>query len=89
MKKKIFISLTAPLLFATIAFSQEYNQENIDSLIQSRVQAQVARNSKFLISGYTNITATFSKEQSSFSNIGLVPILLWKPHQNILVEAEL
>lgn len=89
MKKKIIIPIVGLLLFSIAAFSQQYNQESIDSLIQSKVQSQAARNSKFLISGYTNMTARFSKEQSSFSNIGLVPILLWKPHQNILVEAEL
>lgn len=89
MKKKNLIQFAGLLLFSATAFSQQYNQENIDSLIQSKVQTQVARNSKFLISGYTNMTARFSKEQSSFSNIGFVPILLWKPHQNILVEAEL
>ncbi|MBI1780684.1 MAG: hypothetical protein HYR66_04880, partial [Sphingobacteriales bacterium] len=88
MKKKFLIQFAGLLLFSATAFSQQYNQENIDSLIQSKVQTQVARNSKFLISGYTNMTARFSKEQSSFSNIGFVPILLWKPHQNILVEAE-
>lgn len=89
MKKKMAIPLLSFLLFSSAAFSQEYNQESIDSLIQSKVQAAVARDSKFLISGYTNITAGFSKDQSSFSNIGLVPILLWKPHKNILVETEL
>lgn len=89
MKKKIIIPIVGLLLFSIAAFSQQYNQESIDSLIQSKVQSQVARNSKFLISGYTNITAQFSKEQSSFSNVSLVPILLWKPHKNILVEAEL
>jgi len=89
MKKKIIIPIVGLLLFSIAAFSQQYNQESIDSLIQSKVQSQVARNSKFLISGYTNITARFSKEQSSFSNVSLVPILLWKPHKNILVEAEL
>lgn len=89
MKKKIVIPLLGFLLFSTAVFSQEYNQESIDSLIQSKVQAAVARDSKFLLSGYTSVTARFSKEQSSFSNIGLVPILLWKPHKDILVEAEL
>ena len=89
MKKKMFITLSGFLLLLTVVFSQEYNQESIDSLIQSKVQAAVARDSKFLLSGYTSITAKFSKEESSFSNIGLVPILLWKPHKNILVEAEL
>lgn len=89
MKKKIFIPVVGLLLFSIAAFGQQYNQESIDSLIQSKVQSQVARNSKFLISGYTNMTAQFSKEKSSFSNISLVPILLWKPHKNILVEAEL
>jgi hypothetical protein len=89
MKKKIFIPIVSLLLFSTVAYSQQYNQESIDSLIQNKVQSQVARNSKFLISGYTNMTVQFSKEQSSFSNVSLVPILLWKPHKNILVEAEL
>ena len=89
MKKKMFITLSGFLLLLTVVFSQEYNQESIDSLIQSKVQAGVARDSKFLLSGYTSITAKFSKEESSFSNIGLVPILLWKPHKDILVEAEL
>lgn len=89
MKKKIIIPIVGLLLLSIAAFSQQYNQESIDSLIQSKVQSQVARNSKFLISGYTNITAQFSKEQSSFSNVSLVPILLWKPQKNILVEAEL
>jgi hypothetical protein len=89
MKKKIIIPIVGLLLFSIAAYSQQYNQESIDSLIQSKVQSQVARNSKFLISGYTNMTAQFSKEQSSFSNVSLVPILLWKPHKNILVEAEL
>lgn len=89
MKKKIIIPLVGLLLFSIAAFSQQYNQESIDSLIQNKVQSQVARNSKFLISGYTNMTLQFSKEQSSFSNVSLVPILLWKPHKNILVEAEL
>jgi len=89
MKKKIIIPIVGLLLFSIIAYSQQYNQESIDSLIQSKVQSQVARNSKFLISGYTNMTAQFSKDQSSFSNVSLVPVLLWKPHKNILVEAEL
>lgn len=89
MKKKFFVSIISLLCIASVSVAQQYNEEYIDSLIQSKTQAQVARNSKFLISGYTNITAQFSKEQSSFSNISLVPILLWKPHKNILVEAEL
>lgn len=89
MKKKILISLAGLLCITSASLAQQYNEEYLDSLIQSKAQAQVARSSKFLISGYTNITAQFSKEQSSFSNISLVPILLWKPHQNISVEAEL
>lgn len=89
MKKKFFISMVSLLFITSVSFAQQYNEEYIDSLIKSKAQEQVARNSKFLISGYTNITAQFSKDQSSFSNISLVPILLWKPHKNILVEAEL
>ena len=89
MKKKIIMPLVCSLLFSTAILSQDYNKDLIDSLVQSKVQAAVARDSKFLISGYTSVTARFSKVQSSFSNIGLVPILLWKPNKNILVESEL
>ena len=89
MKKKMFIPLCSFLLLSTAVFSQQYNQELIDSLIQNKIKSAVASDSKFLLSGYTSVTARFSKEQSSFSNIGLVPILLWKPHKDILVEAEL
>ncbi len=89
MKKKMIIPLCSFLLLSTAAFSQQYNQELIDSLMQSKAQAAVARESKFLISGYAGTTARFSKDQSSFSNVGLFPILLWQPQKNILVEAEL
>ena len=91
MKAKLLtIAFVASLLCTTTQmFAQQYNEEYLDSLVQSKAQAQVARNSKFLISGYTNMTAQFSKEQSSFSNVGLFPILLWQPQKNILVEAEL
>ena len=85
----MFIPLCSFLLLSTAVFSQQYNQELIDSLIQNKIKSAVASDSKFLLSGYTSVTARFSKEQSSFSNIGLVPILLWKPHKDILVEAEL
>ena len=89
MKKKMFIPLFSIVLLSTAAFSQQYNQESIDSLIQNKIKSAVSSDSKFLLSGYTSVTGKFSKEQSSFSNIGLVPILLWKPHKDILVEAEL
>ncbi|OQP60155.1 hypothetical protein A3860_34305 [Niastella vici] len=89
MRTKIFITLLSFSLIASASHAQQYNEELIDSLIKSKAQAQVARNSKFLISGYTNMTARFSKDESSFSNISLVPILLWKPSEKILVEAEL
>lgn len=88
-QKSILVLMGMLLLQLSTAKAQEYNREYIDSLIKNTAQAQVARNSKFLIAGYTNITAQFSKDQTSFSNISLVPILLWKPHEKILVEAEL
>lgn len=89
MKRKQICLLTCSFLFAASVKAQQYNQEYIDSLIKDATQNQVARTSKFLITGYTNITAKFSKEESSFTNVGLTPILLWQPHKNILVEAEL
>ena len=89
MKKKKIIPSAVLLFFSVTVFGQQYNQEYIDSLVKSSTQTQVARSSKFLISGYTNITGQFSKEESSFTNISLVPIFLWQPHEKILIEAEL
>ena len=42
MKKKYFI-LISLLLFSTIAFCQEYNEDYLDSLIQIKAQAEVAK----------------------------------------------
>lgn len=89
MKQKILFLLIGFLIISGIASGQQYNQEIIDSLINASAQSQVAKTSKFLITGYTQLTAKFSKEASSFGNAGLTPILLWQPHKNILVEAEL
>lgn len=89
MKKKNFIQIITLLLFSNAAFCQQYNQEYIDSLIQTKAQAEVAKSSKFVITGYAFTTAQFSKDQSSFSNVGISPILLWKPHEKIVIEAEL
>lgn len=89
MRKKIFFSSAFLPMLALHVYSQQYNQETIDSLINASAKAQVARTSKFLISGYTQLTAKFNKDESSFTNLGLTPILLWQPHKNILVEAEL
>lgn len=90
MKKKIFITIAGLLLFFTGAFSQQFNQEYIDSLIKSSAQAQVARTSKFVIVGYTSVSAKFNKEDgAAFNNLVFNPILLWQPHKNILIEAEM
>ena len=89
MKKKIFIPITCLLFISSISVAQQFSEEYIDSLVKSSARVQVARKSKFLISGYSNITTQFSKDESSFSNVSLVPILLWQPHEKILVEAEL
>jgi hypothetical protein len=78
MKKKYFI-LISLLLFSTAAFCQQYSEEYLDSLIQIKAQAEVAKSSKFVITGYTSLTSQFYKDQSSFSGVGLTPILLWKP----------
>lgn len=77
------------LLAASYLFAQGYNQEFLDSMVKATVQSQSSTGSKFLLTGYTSLTAKFSKEESSFSNAGLVPILLWKPSSKIFVEAEL
>ena len=89
MKKKIICLSSCILLLVAGTKAQQFNQEYIDSLIKSSSQAQVARTSKFVLSGSTFITAKFGKNDASFTNIGLTPILLWQPHKNILVEAEL
>jgi hypothetical protein len=90
MKKKILIQFAGLLLFSATAFSQQFNQEYIDSLIKSSAQAQVARTSKFVIVGYTSVSAKFNKEDgAAFNNLVFNPILLWQPHKNILIEAEM
>ena len=81
--------LSGILLITAGTKAQQYNQEYIDSLIKSSVQNQVARTSKFVLVGYTSVTASFSKEEASFNNLVFAPILLWQPHKNILIEAEL
>lgn len=91
MKPKLLIILLAifGLINSSQIYAQQYNQELIDSLIKNSTQAQVARASKFLLSGFTTFTGKFSKNQSTFSDVGFTPILLWKPHERILVEAEM
>ena len=90
MKKKILIQFAGLLLFSATAFSQQFNQEYIDSLIKSSAQAQVARTSKFAIVGYTSVSAKFNKEDgAAFNNLIFNPILLWQPHKNIVIEAEM
>lgn len=90
MKREILIQFAALLLFSAVAFSQQYNQEYIDSLIKSSSQAQVARTSKFALVGYTSVSAKFSKaDGASFNNLVFNPILLWQPHKNIVIEAEM
>jgi hypothetical protein len=86
-KKTIFLLAIGLLLFVTTS-SQEYSKESIDSLVNSAVQAEASRSNKFLISGYTNVTVQFTKEKTEFNNLGFTPILLWRPHENIIVEAE-
>ena len=90
MKREILIQFAALLLFSAVGFSQQYNQEYIDSLIKSSSQAQVARTSKFALVGYTSVSAKFSKaDGASFNNLVFNPILLWQPHKNIVIEAEM
>ena len=89
MKKKIFISIAAMLLLSAEVFSQQYNQDYLDSLIQNKVQPLISRNSKFVITGYTTAGAKFAKDDTKFNGFSLNPILLWKPSEKIFVEAEL
>lgn len=89
MRNKKFILIIGLSLISYFSFGQQYNQEYLDSLVKSISQSQAPAASKFVLTGYTNLTAKFSKEESSFSNIGLVPILLWMPSKKVFVEAEL
>ena len=88
MKKKymVLICLLTILFFNTQA--QEYNQEYIDSLIDLKIQSQIAKSSKFVLTGYMSSGIKFTKEASSFG-ANFSPILLWKPHERLIVEAEL
>ncbi len=88
MKKKcIVLTSLLTILFVNL-YAQEYNQAYIDSLIDAKVQPQIAKNSKFLLTGYMSAGIQFTKEESSFG-ANVSPILLWKPHQKVFVEAEL
>lgn len=89
MKKKILIQFAGLLFFSTAVFSQQYNQEYLDSLIQNKVQPLISRSSKFVITGYTTAGAKFAKDDTKFNGFSLNPILLWKPSEKIFVEAEL
>ena len=88
MKKKymVLIGLLTILFFNTQA--QEYNQEYIDSLIDAKIQPQIAKSSKFVLTGYMSSGIKFTKKASSFG-ANFSPILLWKPHERLIVEAEL
>ncbi len=48
MRKKILTQFAGLLLFSTVAFSQQYNQEYLDSLVQNKVQPLVSRGTKFV-----------------------------------------
>lgn len=89
MKKKLILFSAITLLLQLSLFAQQYNEQFIDSLVQSISQAQVAKGTKFLLTGYVTSTAEFTKTKSSLSAVGFTPILLWKPHDRILVETEL
>jgi hypothetical protein len=89
MKKKIFMPIAAVLLFSAEVFSQQYNQDYLDSLIQNKVQPLISRNSKFVLTGYTTAGAKFAKDDTKFNGFSVNPILLWKPSEKIFVEAEL
>ncbi|MHA4807875.1 hypothetical protein ACX0G9_07205 [Flavitalea flava] len=70
------------------AFAQQFTEAYLDSLIQVKTQALVARNSKFMLTGYMSAGITFVKNGSSYSGVGLSPIFLWKPADRIFFEAE-
>lgn len=88
MKRKYIVLLSLLTILFASARAQEYNQAYVDSLIDARVQSQIAKNSKFLLTGYMSTGVQFNKEESSFG-ASFSPILLWKPHQKFFVEAEL
>lgn len=82
----MLISLLTIMFLNT--YGQEYNQANIDSLIDAKIQPQIAKSSKFVLTGYMSTGIQFTKGASSFG-ANVSPILLWKPHERLLVEAEL
>ncbi len=90
MKQNILkTAFVACFLFGAIqVFSQQYNEELIDSLIKAKAQADIAKSSKFMLTGYASAGIQFTKDESSFG-ANFSPIFLWKPDKRVLVEAEL
>lgn len=88
MKTKFAMLMFMLTILFVSTQAQEYNQAYIDSLIDAKVQPQVAKNSKFLLTGYMSSGVQFTKEESSFG-ANVSPILLWKPDKKVFVEAEL
>ena len=88
MGQKIIYILTCAMLLSSASWAQEFNKEYVDSLIKVTAKDQVARTSKFLLSGSTFTTAKFGKNDASFIGVGLSPIFLWQPNRDVLLEAE-
>jgi hypothetical protein len=86
-KKKLMLVLSMGACFALQSTAQQYNEAFFDSLIQAKTQSQVARTSKFMVTGDIASGITFTKDASSFF-AGIAPIFLWKPADRLAVEAE-
>jgi hypothetical protein len=89
MKRKIIAVLLAIgyLSMTTRSNAQQYNQAFFDSLIQAKTESQIARTSKFMVTGGIASGITFTKDASSFF-ASIAPIFLWKPADRLFVEAE-
>ena len=90
MKQKFLMTaFVASLLFGTMQlFAQQYNEDYIDSLIKAKAQSEVAKGSKFILTGYASMGIQFTKDESSFG-ANFSPIFLWKPDKRVLIESEL
>lgn len=82
-------TITVLMLCASVAFSQQYNNDVLDSLISCKAKAQVTGNSKFVLTGYTAAGFQFREGETTFRDVSFNPIFLWKPAERIFVEAEL
>ena len=89
MKKIFFWVFILTGFFLQEAFSQQYNQEYLDSLDKVGSKPLLTRSSRFTIVGYSAAGFSAGKENVSFTGFSFNPILLFRPIEKVLVESEL